>query len=37
MKVDLAGAVFWLGVFVCIVLFAGEPDIADAIMENLRK
>ena len=33
--VDLTGATFVLGVFVLIVLFWGEPDIHDALIDNL--
>jgi hypothetical protein len=33
--VDLTGATFVLGVFVLIVLFWGEPDLHDAIIESL--
>jgi hypothetical protein len=35
LKIDLSGAVFVAGVFVCIILFAGSPDLMDAILYRL--
>jgi hypothetical protein len=32
-----SGAIFVLGLFLCILLFSGEPDIADAIIHFLMK
>ncbi len=34
-KIDFAGGVFLLGVFVLIILFWGEPDLHDAIIHRL--
>jgi hypothetical protein len=34
-KADLAAATFILGVFVCIILWWGEPDLHDAILHRL--
>lgn len=31
---DLAGAIFWLGLLVLIVLFIGEPDLHDVLLER---
>lgn len=29
---DPSESVFLIGVFICIILFAGDPDIADGIV-----
>ena len=34
---DLTWIVFWCGVFALIILFAGEPDLMDAIRGYLLK
>jgi hypothetical protein len=35
MKGDVADVVMLLGVFLCVVLFAGTPDLMDAIIALL--
>lgn len=33
---DFAGLGFWLFVLVCVVLFAGSPDLHDVLVEYFR-
>ena len=34
-KIDFSGGMFVLGVFVLIILFIGEPDLHDALIQHL--
>jgi hypothetical protein len=33
---SVAAAIFWLGIFTLIVLFAGEPDLHAVLLESMR-
>ena len=34
-KIDFSGGIFFLGIFLLIILFWGEPDLHDALIHRL--
>jgi hypothetical protein len=35
-SIDWPEIAFTIGVFICIILFAGDPDLMDAIIEYVK-